>query len=116
MKITYGDIVIVDLSPIIGSEQGGTRPCIIVQNDVGNVFSHTTIIVPITSSLDKKYSGNTHFFIGKNMTNNLSKDGVGLCEQVRCVDKARIKKKIGKLGKEEIVQLRRCIKICIPVG
>lgn len=116
MKVTYGDIVIVELSPIVGNEQGGTRPCIVVQNDVGNVFSNTTIIIPITSSLCKKYRGDTHFFIKRSFLNNLTKDGIGLCEQIRSIDKSRIVKKIGRLNEDEIAKMKKCIKVCIPVS
>lgn len=113
MKITYGDIILVDLSSTRGHEQGGLRPCIVVQNNVGNVFSNTTIIVPITSSMDKKYMGPTHFIVKKTLKNNLSFDCVVLCEQIRVIDRSRIKKKIGILEEEHIKLLKKSIMSCL---
>lgn len=113
MRITYGDIFIVDLSPITGSEQGGIRPCVIVQNNVGNVFSNITIVIPITSSIDKKYMGPSHLSINKSLLNNLTRDGIILCEQIRAVDKSRLKKKIGKLNNEEILLLKKSLCNCL---
>lgn len=115
MRVTYGDIIIANLSPTVGSEQGGKRPCIIVQNNVGNVFSSTTIIIPITSSMDKKYIGPTHFIIRKNKNNNLACDGVVLCEQIRVIDKKRMLKKIGCLNDQEIKDLKKSMSVCISL-
>jgi mRNA interferase MazF len=83
-SIKRGDVYYIDLSETIGSEQGGIRPCLIVQNDVGNKFSPTTIILPLTAQ-KKKFKA-THVEI-----DNLLKESTILCEQIRAVDKVRIK-------------------------
>lgn len=114
MRVSYGDIFIVDLSPVIGSEQGGTRPCVIVQNDVGNTFSTTTIVVPITSSV-KKYDDVIHCFIRYNEYNGLTRDGIVLCEQIRAVDKKRLHKKLGSIDEETKNEIKKRIRNCIPL-
>ena len=94
MDIRRGDIVIADLGNSVGSEQGKKRPAIIIQNDIGNKHSPTTIIVPLTSQI-KKASQKTHAIIKKTADNGLRCDSMALCEQVRAIDKSRICLKIG---------------------
>lgn len=98
MVVKRGDIFYADLSPVIGSEQGGTRPVLIVQNDVGNKFSPTVIVAAITSQINKAKMP-THIEISANEF-GLLKDSVILLEQVRTIDKRRLKEKIGKLNDE----------------
>lgn len=95
MVVKRGDIFYADLSPVIGSEQGGTRPVLIVQNDVGNKFSPTVIIAAITSQINKAKLP-THIEISANEF-GLLKDSVILLEQVRTIDKKRLREKIGRL-------------------
>lgn len=97
MDIKRGDIVIADLGNSVGSEQGKKRPAIIIQNDVGNMYSSTTIIVPLTSRL-KKTQQSTHAIIKKTKENGLKCDSMALCEQVRAIDKSRICLKIGSIN------------------
>lgn len=95
MIVKRGDIFYADLSPVIGSEQGGVRPILIVQNDVGNRYSPTIICAAITSQINKAKLP-THIEIDCNKY-PLIKDSVVLLEQVRTIDKKRIKEKIGHL-------------------
>ncbi len=95
MQIKRGDIYYADLSPVIGSEQGGIRPVVVVQNDVGNKYSPTVIAAAITSKINKAKLP-THIEI--NAENfGLPKDSVVLTEQIRTIDKKRLKEKIGCL-------------------
>lgn len=95
MEIKRGDIYYADLSPVVGSEQGGVRPVLIVQNDVGNKYSPTVIASAITSQIYKAKLP-THIEIKANEY-GLQKDSVVLLEQIRTIDKKRIKDKIGRL-------------------
>lgn len=87
-----------DLSPVVGSEQGGVRPVLIIQNDVGNKFSPTVIIAAITSQINKAKLP-THMELNAK-TFGLPKDSVILLEQIRTIDKKRLKEKIGHLDSE----------------
>lgn len=95
MIVKRGDIYYADLSPVIGSEQGGVRPVLVVQNDVGNKYSPTVIAAAITSQINKAKLP-THIEVDA-LQFGLSKDSVILLEQVRTIDKKRLKEKIGHL-------------------
>ena len=95
MNIKRGDIFYADLSPVVGSEQGGIRPVLIVQNDVGNKFSPTVIAAAITSQQSKAKLP-THIQLGAQQC-GLMKDSVVLLEQIRTLDKKRLKEKMGCL-------------------
>jgi mRNA interferase MazF len=99
--IKRGDIFYADLSPVVGSEQGGVRPVLIVQNDIGNKYSPTVIAAAITSQINKAKLP-THIEINA-QEYGLLKDSVILLEQIRTIDKRRLKEKIGKLD-EELMQ------------
>ena len=92
--IVRGDVYLADLSPVIGSEQGGVRPVVIIQNDVGNKYSPTVIVSAITSKIDKTKMP-THIEIDNE--DFLTKSSIVLLEQIRTIDKARLGKKIGHL-------------------
>ena len=92
MEIVRGDVYYADLSPVVGSEQGGVRPVLVVQNNVGNRFSPTVIIAAITSQLSKAKLP-THIELDKEKY-NLVKDSVVLLEQLRTLDKRRLKEKV----------------------
>ena len=96
MLVKRGDIYYADLSPVVGSEQGGIRPVLIVQNDVGNKYSPTVIASAITSQLNKTKLP-THIELGQAEYFGLAKDSVVLAEQIRTIDKKRLKEKIGHL-------------------
>lgn len=96
MIVKRGDIFYADLSPVIGSEQGGLRPVLIIQNDVGNRYSPTVICAAITSQINKAKLP-THIEIDSDRYASLIKDSVVLLEQVRTVDKKRLREKIGHI-------------------
>ncbi len=95
MSVKRGEIYYADLSPVVGSEQGGIRPVLIVQNDVGNRHSPTVIAAAITSQRDKSRLP-THIEVSAD-TCGLSKDSVVLLEQIRTIDKKRLKDRMGEL-------------------
>ena len=95
MNIKRGDIYYADLSPVIGSEQGGIRPVLVVQNDIGNKYSPTVIAAAITSKLGKAKLP-THIDIFATDV-GLARDSVVLLEQIRTLDKRRLKEKMGHL-------------------
>lgn len=95
MQINRGDIYYADLSPVVGSEQGGLRPVLVIQNDIGNKYSPTVIIAAITSQLTKAKLP-THIELNKDKY-NLAKDSVVLLEQIRTLDKRRLQEKIGSI-------------------
>lgn len=94
MTVKRGDIYYADLSPVIGSEQGGVRPVLIIQNDIGNRYSPTVIAAAITSQQEKS---NLPTHIKLNAGCGLAKDSIVLLEQVRTIDKQRLKEKMGAL-------------------
>lgn len=100
MNVKRGDIYYADLSPVIGSEQGGMRPVLIVQNDVGNKFSPTVIAAAITSKVGKTKLP-THIDVLRGaqgcMEMGLARDSVILLEQIRTIDKRRLKERMGHL-------------------
>lgn len=95
MNIRRGDIYYADLSPVVGSEQGGIRPVLIVQNDVGNKYSPTVIAAAITSQRDKTKLP-THIRVDAGQS-GLAKDSIVLLEQIRTIDKQRLKERMGRL-------------------
>ena len=95
MNVRRGDIYYADLSPVIGSEQGGLRPVLIVQNDVGNKYSPTVIAAAITSRMGKTRLPTHIDVVGDGV--GLSRDSVILLEQIRTIDKTRLKEKMGHL-------------------
>ena len=107
MLVRRGDIFYADLSPVIGSEQGGVRPVLIIQNDVGNRHSPTVICAAITSQINKAKLP-THIEIEASRY-MLVKDSVVLLEQVRTVDKKRLKEKISRLDEKMMDKVDRAI-------
>lgn len=114
MKIKRGEIVIAKLEPVKGSEQGGIRPCLILQNDISNEFSPITIIAPITSKIyTKNYP--TNVFLDKE-DSNLDKDSTILINQIRAIDKSRIIKKIASLDEDLMRKVNLAIKISLGLS
>ncbi len=109
MNIKRGDIFYADLSPVIGSEQGGQRPVLIIQNDVGNRYSPTVIAAAITSKMSKAKLP-THIDIFADHV-GLTKDSVILLEQVRTLDKRRLKEKIGHLDELSMQRVNQAISV-----
>ena len=111
MIVKRGDIYYADLSPVVGSEQGGVRPVLIVQNNVGNKFSPTVIAAAITSQINKAKMP-THIEIDAD-DYGLSKDSVILLEQVRTIDKRRLKERIGHLNEHLMNRVNEAIEISL---
>ncbi len=111
MAIKRGDIFYADLSPVVGSEQGGVRPVLVVQNDIGNRFSPTIIVAAITSQINKAKLP-THVEISAKEY-GLQKDSVILLEQLRTIDKKRLKEKIGHLDDELMEQVNEALYISL---
>lgn len=109
--VKRGDVYYADLSPVIGSEQGGVRPVLVVQNDIGNRYSPTVIVSAITSQINKAKLP-THIEISSKDF-GLPKDSVVLLEQIRTIDKKRLKEKIGRFDKKLMVEVNDCLKISL---
>ncbi|MBQ7337091.1 MAG: type II toxin-antitoxin system PemK/MazF family toxin [Clostridia bacterium] len=114
MSVKRGDIYYADLSPVVGSEQGGLRPVLIIQNDVGNRYSPTVIAAAITSRLGKNRLP-THIDVYADRV-GLVKDSVILLEQVRTLDKRRLKEKMGHLDEGMMDQVNRAIAVSVGLG
>ncbi len=109
MSVKRGDIYYADLSPVVGSEQGGVRPVLIVQNDVGNKYSPTVIAAAITSKREKNKLP-THIEVD-GAECGLAKDSVVLLEQIRTIDKKRLKEKTGRLDINSMQQIDRALSV-----
>ena len=107
--IKRGEIYYADLSPVVGSEQGGLRPVLIVQNDVGNKFSPTVIAAAITSQRDKTNLP-THIEVNANEC-GLTKNSIVLLEQVRTLDKRRLKGKMGQLDDSDMFRVNKALSV-----
>ena len=114
MVVSRGELYYADLSPVIGSEQGGLRPVLIIQNNIGNKYSPTVIIAAITSQISKAKLP-THIELDKNRY-NLPKDSVVLLEQLRTLDKMRVKDRIGSLDDSAMKKIDVAIMISLGIG
>ena len=110
-QVRRGDIFYADLSPVIGSEQGGVRPVLIIQNDVGNKYSPTVICAAITSQINKAKLP-THIEI-ESMNSTLVKDSVILLEQIRTIDKKRLREKICRIEDSMMKKINRAVMISL---
>ena len=114
MNVRRGDIYYADLSPVVGSEQGGMRPVLIVQNDVGNKYSPTVIAAAITSKTSKSKLP-THIEVFADRY-GLAKDSVILLEQIRTIDKTRLKEKMGHLDDAVMGRVNDAITVSFGLG
>ncbi len=114
MNVRRGDIYYADLSPVVGSEQGGVRPVLIVQNDVGNRFSPTVIAAAITSQKDKARLP-THIQLNS-VGSGLARDSIVLLEQIRTIDKKRLKEHMGKLDEFSMKRVNEALQISFGLG
>lgn len=112
--VRRGDIFYADLRPVVGSEQGGIRPVLIVQNDTGNKYSPTTIVVMLTSKMNKNILP-THVNICSDKENGLKTDSLALCEQFRTIDKVRLKDKVGHVNQETLTNVLNAVKISLCI-
>ena len=111
MTVKRGEIYYADLSPVVGSEQGGIRPVLIVQNDIGNKHSPTVIAAAITSKQEKSRLP-THISVQATAC-GLAKDSVVLLEQVRTLDKRRLKERMGELDQGSMAQVNDALQVSL---
>lgn len=107
-SINRGEIYLADLDPVKGSEQGGLRPVLIIQNDVGNRYSPTVVVSAITSRLSKRLLP-VHVALPK----ALVKSSICMLEQIRTLDKSRLRELVGKLSDEDMLKVNRAILISL---
>lgn len=106
-----GDIYYVNLNPFRGSEQGGTRPCLVIQNNLGNLYAPTLIVVTITSRHNKKGDATHYLLKGQR---GLPQDSLVECEQIHTIDKSRIIRYLGRVSKEDMQQIESVL--CHSIG
>ena len=109
--VKRGELYYADLSPVIGSEQGGVRPVLVVQNDVGNKYSPTVIAAAVTSKIDKAKLP-THIELSAREY-GLSKDSVVLLEQIRTLDKTRLKERIGQVSADKMRKINESLLVSL---
>lgn len=108
-SIVRGDLYYADLSPVVGSEQGGIRPVLIIQNNTGNRFSPTLIVAAITSKADSKANLPTHILL--HAVHGLERDSLALLEQVRTIDRRRIREYIGTLDEDNMERVNHALAV-----
>ena len=113
MQVKKGDLYFADLSPVIGSEQGGIRPVLVVQNNVGNKYSPTIIVAAVTSQKNKANLP-THVEIAAD-GNGLSKNSVILLEQLRTIDKKRLKERIGTIDQRRLPDIDEALGVSLGI-
>ena len=113
-SVKRGDIYYADLSPVVGSEQGGVRPVLIIQNDTGNRYSPTVIAAAITSQTGKARLP-THIELSAHR-HGLTKDSVVLLEQIRTLDKRRLREKMGRVDPELMGRIDAAIAVSFEIG
>ncbi len=111
VSIKRGDVYYADLNPVVGSEQGGIRPVLVIQNDIGNKYSPTVIVAAITSKIDKAKLP-THVEI-KAKDSNLEKDSVILLEQIRTIDKRRLQRQVTHLEQDIIDRVNEALEVSL---
>ena len=114
MNILRGDLYYADLTPVTGSEQGGVRPVLMIQNDMGNRFSPTVIVAAVTSRQDK-HPLPTHVSISPNHC-GLKESSVVLLEQLRTIDRVRLREYIGRLTEQDMKQVDHALRISIGLS
>ena len=111
--ISRGDLFSACLDPVVGSEQGGIRPVLVIQNDVGNRYSPTVIVLAITGQMNKAHLP-THVPVSCEGT-GLLKDSVGLAEQIRTLDKRRLRERIGALRPETMARVSEALRLSLGI-
>ena len=114
MIVKRGDIYYADLSPVVGSEQGGIRPVLVIQNDIGNKYSPTVIAAAITSQINKAKMP-THIELAAK-DYGLNKDSVILLEQIMTIDKRRLREKIGRIDDGLMASVNNALSISFGLG
>jgi len=109
--IKRGELYYADLSPVVGSEQGGVRPVLVLQNDVGNKYSPTVIVAAITSQINKAKLP-THIELSA-VKYSIPKDSIILLEQIRTIDKRRLQERLGQLNEQKMNQVNNAMLISL---
>ena len=112
-RILKGEIYLADLNPTLGSEIAKTRPVLIVSNDINNQYAATITVLPITSSTEKIYP--FEVFLPKGEA-NLTNDSKAKANQIRTIDKLRLKKQFGKISQEKLIEIERAILIHLEIN
>lgn len=110
-----GEIFYADLDPVVGSEQGGVRPVLILQNDIGNYFSQTTIVAPLTTRRYHKSNLPTHYILSCSK-NKLGSISIVLLEQIRVIDKIRLKEYVGTVDAENMDAMGKRLQISLGIS
>ena len=113
MEVKKGDLFFANLNPVVGSEQGGVRPIVIIQNDKGNKYSPTTVVATITSRQTKKPLP-THVEI--KVGNGITKKSIVMLEQIRTIDKTRLLEHIGTLEQEDVKRIDEALVISLSIN
>lgn len=111
MIIKRGDVFFADLDPVVGSEQGGIRPVLVVQNNIGNRYSPTLVVLPLSTAKKNYLPTHIHIYGSK----SLPKDSIVLAEQIRTIDRYRLREYVGSIDKEIMDKINRAMKISIGV-
>lgn len=109
-----GDVYLIDFEPHIGSEQGGIRPAVVLQNNIGNIYCPTLIVAPITSRSFKKSCLPTHYIIKD--SKNVGCFGIVLLEQIKTIDKCRVYKYLGSFSDKEMIEIEKTINISLDLN
>ena len=112
-QIYRGEMYYADLSPVIGSEQGGKRPVLIIQNNIGNLYSPTVIVAAMTGKVRRKAKLPTHYIV--NGYGGLGEESIILLVKIRTIDKRRLKKYIGQIRQEDMERVNRCLKVSLGI-
>jgi mRNA interferase MazF len=110
-----GMVVEVSLDPVVGHEQGRSRPCVVVQNDVGNRFSSTTIVVPLTDATHIKKPSPIYVLV-KNGDGGATKDSYVLCDQIRTVDQRRFRNVFGTLSPQTMANVNKALQVSLGLA
>ena len=111
MEIKRGDVFLVDLNPVVGAEQAGIRPALVIQIDKANAASPHTVIIPFTTRIrEVKLPSHVRIPVG---TGGLAEESILLCEQIRVIDKRRLVRKIGNVGEEYLKDVEKAIKVIL---
>lgn len=108
-----GDIYMANLNPFKGSEQGGTRPVLVLQNNTGNLYCPTLIVAPLTTQINKKNNQPTHYLLSG--VRGLPEESVALLEQIKTIGKSRVMNYLGKVSKEEMRGVDEALKISLGI-
>jgi Growth inhibitor len=112
-KINRGDIYFADLNPVIGSEQGGVRPVLVIQNNMGNRYSPTVIVAAMSGKVVEKTALPTHYKV--RIYAGLQEESLVLLEQIRTIDKKRLRNYVGTLDKTDMTQVDRCLAVSLAL-